>query len=218
MMPKGTKRNHNGDPAAPTVGGKLIKKSNKIVAKQKAVAMLASQDDKVAKIKATNLVESNKLERRVSKRMIKAKRKIDFVYETESDTNNGENNNAQVYSQIQSKNEKSTRKSRVNDSSKVEKLPNSKQNPCNNFDGIQVSVISDEEELDYEDDIADQDDENGSINQETEVSSPNQEGANSQDTDENDIALGGTCNSLTEEQLIMNNPELNGLLNKMLDE
>ena len=79
------------------------------------------------------------------------------------------------------------------------------------FDGIQVSINSDkEEELDYEDDVAGQEMESGSIDQDHEESV-------SQSSPEKDLDLGATSSSLTEEHMIMNNPHLRKLLNKMLD-
>ena len=95
-------------------------------------------------------------------------------------------------------------------------------------DGIQVSVDSadsGEEELDYEDDVVDPDDENGSINDplETECNRDDSEDMNltetgKDDRDETILGLGATSSSLTDEELIMNNPHIRKLFNKMLDE
>ena len=87
------------------------------------------------------------------------------------------------------------------------------------FDGIQVSVSSDEEELDYEDFVdMGNDDDDGSINQESgqPVNKPEQEV--NRDSSGSDIQLGATSTSMTEEDMIMNNLHLKKLFNKMLDE
>ena len=163
-MPRGTKRDHNGE-VAPMVGGELIQ--NKI-------------GRKITKVKS-NAILTNP-ERRLSKRVVKAKHKFDFVYEEnqnlgqkktkQSEANPGSNNNAQLdlCQNIRRKND--SRSSRVVSNSKSKKRKSmksidlDKQSKGNKavrkidtkrFDGIQVSVNSDEEELDYEDDIADPD-------------------------------------------------------------
>ena len=80
------------------------------------------------------------------------------------------------------------------------------------FDGIQVSVNSDEEEeeLDYEDDVGD--DEADSMTQDQQDEQPIEESL------DNSLGLGVTSANISDEQLIMNNPHLKRLLNKMLDE
>ena len=82
-------------------------------------------------------------------------------------------------------------------------------------DGIQVSVLSDKEDLDYVDNVTDvdQDDKNGSINQD--------QGSSDDTMDsqiEGGIGLGATSASLNDEEQILNNPYLKKLLEKMLDE
>ena len=108
------------------------------------------------------------------------------------------------------------------------------------FDGIQVSVNSDEEELDYEDDILENkvDDEMDTFQDELEIERNEDERVvlakqqvkdkqvdktrNSEITDKasdgNEMVLGVSSASLTEEELMMNNPHLKKLLNRMLDE
>ena len=128
------------------------------------------------------------------------------------------------------------------------------------FDGIQVTVNSDDEDLDYVDDILKNDHDeinsidldNDQLQQHTEhehinhdlriqlnearVTGSNQVGNKAQavtvgtpvnrttmdegadDSCVTGLALGATSSSLTEEQLIMNNPHLKKLLNKMLNE
>ena len=82
-------------------------------------------------------------------------------------------------------------------------------------------VSHDSEELDYVDDMVDPDDQ-GSINGEKEdelSSSPHNDDDVTVSMDTGTaMGLGKTSSSLTEEQLIMNNPHLKKLLNKMLDE
>ena len=88
-----------------------------------------------------------------------------------------------------------------------------KDNKISLFDGIKVSVNSDEEELDYEDDLPE--DDSGSIDQEIDkVVTADKQPAES-------LMLGATSSMMTDEQneqIIMNNPHLRKLLNKMLDE
>ena len=106
------------------------------------------------------MVNETNQQRRVSKRVITAKRKLDFIYNDNKIKNVvdkvSKNNNAQVDSDHvekknggKSKNGPKVKKHRVKDDSckRVNKL-------INKFvsDGIQVSVNSDDEELDCEDD------------------------------------------------------------------
>ena len=79
------------------------------------------------------------------------------------------------------------------------------------FDGIQVSLNSDEEELDYVDDVPqaeDFDDEHGSI----------MDVQPTQTNTKSDLLLGASSASINDENLVMNNPHLKKLFNQMLDE
>ena len=83
-------------------------------------------------------------------------------------------------------------------------------------DGIQLSVNSDKE-LDYVDDLLGE--EEGSIDQDDQDNDISQldvpgDSANTV----SDFQLGATSASLNDEQVVMNNPHLCKLLNKMLDE
>ena len=192
---------------------------------------------------------------RTSKRAIKAKRKLDFVYDngrekkvsneraviknvnSTSHSNSGKNNNAQIVRANRSTKLPSVKgsvkrvtKGRV--SQKVAPENNRmSENAINKnvFDGIKVSVNSDEEELDYEDNVF-QDDDEGSIMEQQENDTMDRENGpckkvfkemteDVQTADANtDMVLGASSASMTEEDLVMNNPHLRKLLNRMLDE
>ena len=121
--------------------------------------------------------------RRISKRVVKAKRKLDFIYESDKDSkdSSGTNNNAQIVTDDKRlvnlvRHDKSANLDR-HDKLKLSRgvkgvckggamtkvNPKSGKHNVNKlFDGIQVSVNSDEE-LDYEDDV--QEEESGSIDE-----------------------------------------------------
>ena len=172
-MPRGSKRNHLGEIAS-AVGNKTNAKASTLgkptVVHDNGVTMLPQQAVK----------DSDINERRVSKRTIKAKRKIDFIYE--GDVNEDVNNNVQV-SQTDPKklvSKKSVAGGAIKPKLKtiVEKgEPNlvkpvkrckkvdkasvaiTTHKPISNlFDGVQISVNSDDEDLDYVDDAMDDDD------------------------------------------------------------
>ena len=221
-MPKGHKRKHDGSPM-PTVGKiNKEKKNQEILIPRSEVAMT---------------VLKNKEDRNVRKshRVVKAKRKIDFVYQDSNKMSKvGQNNNAQVLNKSKERTNSKLDRSRWQQISGRTNLPKEKVETSKleawliNFDGIQVSVNSDKEDLDYVDDISDQDDKNGNIigDVSDEVNSPN---VRDQETNGNRMGrseitvdtvmdLGATSNTLTDEQLIMSNLHLKRLLNKMLDE
>ena len=77
-----------------------------------------------------------------------------------------------------------------------------------NHDGIQVTIKSDEEELDYED-VMDEDP--GSM------IADDEEKKDTLATD-SDILLGALSATLNDEEMVMRNPHLEELFNKMLDE
>ena len=86
------------------------------------------------------------------------------------------------------------------------------------FDGIKVTVNSDEEDLDYKDNVVDPE-ETGSLYNDAgeEVSSEKGEQTLVDDSVNNGLDLGASSASMNED-MIMNNPHLKRLLNKMLDE
>ena len=115
--------------------------------------------------------------------------------------------------------------------SKGTKVANCKIN--NLFDGIQVSINSDEEELDYFDDVPNnEDDEGGSMDKDAQAdervvepretdhdhSRKSTEKSPAPAAESVEMVFGATSASLNEEELVMNNPHLRKLLNKMLDE
>ena len=200
----------------------------------------------VAKEQEIRKQSKNCPERR-SKRVIRTKRKLDFVYTNDREENKdeihdnsnqiGSNNNAQLthahvsnLGQSQCKMRKHGVKSRTNKSqlSKKEKKQTSKISHKrlmhDVFDGIKVAVNSDdEEELDYDDILEDED---SSMYQDQH---DQQEGAPVPDQQNENMDCGQNAgvtsvnNSLdlgasADEQTIMNNPHLRKLLNKMLDE
>ena len=150
------------------------------------------------------------------------------------ETKKGKNNNAQISTveKFDSKSVKNQNRSTLRGSKKV--LSHAKTN----HDGIQVSVNSDDEELDYIDDISDQDQDevcsmdldghnglelppssgDGNCGQKQAGTVESQEEGAEVDGIDNTLELGATSSTLTDEQLIMNNPHLQRLLNKMLDE
>ena len=86
-----------------------------------------------------------------------------------------------------------------------------------------MSVNSDDEELDYEDDVAFE--ESGSIDQDQDSDGDHGNQAavklsqnKAASVNEGDIPLGASSASLTDEQMILNNPHLRKLLDRMLDE
>ena len=89
------------------------------------------------------------------------------------------------------------------------------------FDGVQVSVNSDDEDLDSNDDV-DMDNEHGSIDQEHGSDEANLSNSRqmipSIDTTDGSMAIGMMSASLTDKEMIMNNPHLKKLPNKILDE
>ena len=99
-----------------------------------------------------------------------------------------------------------------------------------NFDGIQISVNSDEEEeeeLDYDDIL---DDDQGSVHDMEAVEGGTEMNVDSGDEDkgllennqfvatDSDILLGASSATITDEEMVMSNPHLCKLFNKMLDE
>ena len=201
-MPRGQKRDHNGE-LTPKVGEvsnrRNLSKRNLIQKGRKTVARNGNQCKQSPK------------SRRLSKRVVKAKRKLDFVYD-------GDKVEAKkINKQAVSKNNNAcldlgkVRKLVRNQESKVkhEHDHNRVVTVKNKFDGIQISLNSDEEELDY-DDIVSQEEE-GSIDQ---LSENGEENNNAK----NDTTLGTSSSNFADEQTIMNNPHLHKLLNKMLDE
>ena len=186
-------------------------------------------------------MKPNLQERRVSKRVTKAKRKLDFVYDKDQSNKLpvvnelGQNNNAQIENRRNKISKLREReKGRSGFSGKGCKKPAAKfvkSGTKSIFDGIQVSVNTDEEDLDYEDDILDQEEEDvGSMDEENvecqgqsmdEDSGRNQMKKCSRgivSEQDNEMDLGASSASLTDEELVMNNPHLRKLLNKMLDE
>ena len=145
------------------------------------------------------------------------KRKLDYVYKTDRENNqsgSADVNNAQaVRTNKQAKFRKKSVNKRDTFEDKNVKFP--KINDIVNFDGVQVTVNSDEEDeldLDYADDL-NCDDEEGSIMEEEE-----QNIDNNTESENNVLRLGATSANLSEEEMIMNNPHPKRLLNKMLDE
>ena len=225
-MPRGLKRNFNGDPTH-EVGSKINRKKNQVANQNEfqTVAMIHDHDE--SKQNKTNCISNA---RRVSKRVIKAKRKLDFVYEgdVEDSTENssGVNNNAQIVHDKISRSRLSKGQGRLK--RKVAQVPKGKQQliakkrlsvlnnkPNDVFDGVQVSVNSDEEEeLDYVDDV--EDDENGSINQDNDRGTTGGGPTDKHECGEGgsietDLGLGASSASLMDEQneqMIMNNPHL----------
>ena len=117
-------------------------------------------------------------QRRTSKREVKAKRKIDFVYEVSNKAfkKQSANNNAQIV-EAESENKggrSSLKKAKLSKDKEIcknsgktsKKLKTDLTNKCV-FDGIQVSINlpknSDEEQLDYEDDLIWNDEDDGSF-------------------------------------------------------
>ena len=210
-MPRGIKRAFKED-VAPTVGENFkVKKDLKIRSVE-----TGNNGDVIMPVGKSKQTDS----RRISQRVSKVKRKLDFVYEGDSDaivkggekTDLDKNNNAQLLKKgvvIQKGNTKQ-RKVLKNSAGRREKV---KENKVSLFDGIKVSVNSDKEELDYEDDLPE--DDSGSIDQEIDKDvTVDKQPAES-------LMLGATSSMMTDEQneqIIMNNPHLRKLLNKMLDE
>ena len=97
-------------------------------------------------------------------------------------------------------------------------------------DGIQVTVNSDEEELDYDDILlpdGEFDDEMGSIADEANFDNPSDVHVDQVDTENGNLShlstdvgiiLGVTSSSMNDEELVMSNPHLKKLFNKMLDD
>ena len=229
-MPRGIKRNFVGE-AAPAVGGKNkdLSKGAKSTGQNEAVAMLTVN----SKQKSDNEIPKSN-HRRASKRLIKAKRKLDFVYEQDKSSSElvsnaglGENNNAQIRVQNFGRHVRQEgRKDRMNVNTKV-KGKMKQSTIINNktagkltkdvFDGIQVSVNSDEE-LDYEDDLPDPDEDGSVFHQSDKEETDDTDGLAVAESTNNGLGLGASSASMTEEETIMNNPHLRKLLNKMLDE
>ena len=159
------------------------------------------------------------------------KRKIDFKSFSEKGIKAiGQNNNAQVCRQSNQSNvkqgrSKSTAKSNSLEQAKdetknfksVHQLTKMVDNQLN--DGIQVTTDYDEEdddvELDYDDILMTGEEDEGSIDADIEQDRETQSVVNSNGTV---IGLGATSTTLNEEELVMSNPHLKKLLNKMLDE
>ena len=190
---------------------------------------LSDKQKPVSKVNATA--------RRASTRVVKAKRNADFIYNTDDSSLPNANVNAQLvktkaskvgkvghgHDEIFRKKVKSTNLDSKEAKGKagLGKNNNGKfESKVNNIisDSIQVSVNSDEEELDYNDDLI-QDEEEGSIDGSNLDSETKNEGdSDIVQEDEMDLDLGATSSSLTDEQLVMNNPHLKKLFNRMLDE
>ena len=220
------KRNHDGEFTTPEVGGKILanmgKKSKTIVNGGKVVTMRNNRND--------NDKQSLNVSRRVSKRIVKAKRQLDFVYDidkpvesqklcvnTKNPRHKGTNNDAQI-AKVRAK------KQRVEPEKNRKHKPNLNKTKTTMeiidkdcFDGIKVLVNSDEEEeLDYEHDLGDHDDA-GSMGQDSDREVMNLDQENDSQTlhsTEAGLCLGASA----DEQMIMNNPHLKRLLNRMLDE
>ena len=145
-----------------------------------------------------------------------------------SQVDSGFNNNAQL-DHVDDPSVKRTKlsKSKQVRSKKSPQVVNKDRVSHNNFDGIQISVNSDEEELNYEDDVTlgnmDEDEVDSNSVHEHVQDSHVDEGQRSQrslqpESVDNGLMLGATSTSITDEEMVMNNPHLKKLLNKMLDE
>ena len=77
MMPRGLKRNHEGDPA-PTVGGAKIND-------RKVRKMTVEKDSDLVAMKQVQGKQTQN--RHVSKWAVKAKRQLDFIYENDNEIN-----------------------------------------------------------------------------------------------------------------------------------
>ena len=225
-MPRGTKRSHDGDPT-PTVGVKKL--SSKVSRK-------SGEENTVAAAAMFPGDKSSPGKQRASSCTIKAKRQIDFVYDLNDNRQknvaiHGANNNAQPLTKSKKKGQETTHVKKnmaaakmQGDNGKRSKSIKSKTNHL--FDGIQVSVGSDaDEELDYEDDVLNDEDEGCSMDEDVQddervVESRNNSSVTKETSPVNStmVDLGATSASLTDEELVMNNPHLRKLLNKMLDE
>ena len=207
-------------------------KSDKV---ESTIAQSGRHDSKV--VMQTKTQQNLENTCRVSKRQIKAKRKIDFVYDgdlTEATIKPNNKHNCETKNNNSVVDLSHTNSKALNEKMKkvkvARKSPKTKgllQKKCNQpiFDDIQVTVNSDVEDLDYVNDVLDHDDKDdrGSINEEPTVEtvvSPIRLGVNLKGDGLIDVglALGASSTSVTEEDMIMNNPHLRKLLNKMLDE
>ena len=158
-MPRGLKRNHECDGITTVHDEFMHERSTKNFRNKKA--------------KVAMLTKESKQDRRVSKRVVKAKRQLDFIYKNESKVKQkGEsktcdsNNNAQNAKSVKQR----FKPPQVDISKKSAKKSKARENANNkNFDGIQVSVgdaDGDEDLLDYDDDDDDVvDDEIGSMDE-----------------------------------------------------
>ena len=218
-MPKGQKRNYKGDHLTPMVGVKICQNKETKLFAQEGIAMIQN------------------LGQRISKRASKAKQKIDFIYENDKES---VNNNAQVTPNPKNKKaefklEKKTEKNLGNCKAKSKEECSGQKCINHIFDGVQVTVNSDEEELDYEDDILDNNEDEMDYSEDKHdehqtVVSPQDKctplhntshdkeiGQRSTENESVNMALGATSTTLMDEELVLNNPHLRKLLNKMLD-
>ena len=232
-MTKGTKRNVINDDT-PKVGVNK-RKFDKIDLGgcNATVAMLKPKSKQIAQNSqnAKEVVNTTRVNKTIG-----VKRKIDFNFQK------GNNNNAQKVVEDDrsrsvvnkkprfeiSKSQAAARRSgRTVKSKVIQDLPLSDPpkgattKSIKNFDGIQISVNSDEdeEELDYDDIL---DDDQGSI-QEMKMVENNETNTDSGDDDravatDSDILLGASSATISDEEMVMSNPHLRKLLNKMLDE
>ena len=100
-MPKGTKKTYDGT-EAPRVG---VKSKAKLISRKKVDKDTVTMSDNKSKQSENKAIDVNRaVHRRASKRVVKAKRKLDFVYKndkmesekSDSLTSQSLNNNAQV--------------------------------------------------------------------------------------------------------------------------
>ena len=245
-MPRGIKRTIRGEVTPVVSADKIAAKSQtKLSNRSRVVAMTHQPDNKVVKGKhKANIANGVQLQ------PVPVKRKIEFNENVESRKKKTKvdlidnNNNAQVHEFKQSnaidrsiRCSSRTAKSKIiqdlplsDDKKDNKKARNTKLNKID--DGIKISVgadmSSDEEELDYEDDLMDED-EHGSIEAEDfrqnedlevtdEVEEPTRRGNAKSLVTDSEIMLGASSSTLNDEEMVMSNPHLKKLFNKMLDE
>ena len=225
-MPRGIKRDFNGK-IAPMVGGKINRQGN---------TKISEVDRGNVAMKQPKSKQST-VSRRTSQRVVKAKRKLDFVYQNDKGNQQQAsiNNNAQIVAKrarLVNKSKKTEKGTRFTEKVKVPELKSKYLSNDKNFgifDGVLVDVSADDEELDYEDDIADEEEAESMHQDHDQDGSPivtdhnisrGYENKNSQIEDlvNNGLDLGAMSASIDDEQMIMNNPHLRKLLNRLLDE
>ena len=173
-----------------------------------AVTMKPKSKQKVEELTHDSVNNSKQTEIRCSKR---TRRQIKFgdgirVVVEDRNVENSINNNAQLVVSVKSNEVDS---SKLSNKKVMTKVPDM-------YDGVQISVNSDEEQ-DYEDVVEmGEDEDDGSID--LDVRNVLKATTLVQETTDSELQLGELSASLSDKQLIMNNPHLRKLFNKMLDE